>query len=244
MWLQNFLRGVPVIDFAPDTGLATPVSSDAVPDDVALIDISDRIFGSYLDMSDEMHLAYGREKSPSHRIFFRYWSNDRSHFYFQDSEGKRIEIDGKRRAEVVQAKDAAGNPIDGYMQFSIYEPDGQLIYRHIYDQTPYMTAYQMDFSFPPAELSSWDYFVALQGSFDYMRENAHKLHGPGSDWEASPERVEADKPCPKPGWWFTPAKTNSRRYFKRGEVFPEIESSSYGATFWQWSPDQSDPSLR
>lgn len=243
MWLQNFLHAVPVIDFDPTSGTWQPVGSDLISDDTALVDIADKLFGDYLDCSDEMHGRYGKGDAGT-KIFFTYWSPDRSRFYFQDSDGKRIEIDGKRSAEVIEAKDPAGHSIDSYMQFSIYEPDGQLIYRHIYDQTPYMTAYHMDFSFPPAELSSWDYFVALQGSFDYMRENAHKHHGTGARTDASTERVAAEKLCPRSGWWFTPAETNSRRYFKQGETFPAFDDSDYGTTFWQWSPDQSDPSLR
>ena len=51
------------------------------------------------------------------------------------------------------------------------------------------------------------------------------------------------QPCPQSGWWFTPAKTNSRRYFKAGEVMPIIEGSNYGATVWQWDIDQSTPKL-
>lgn len=58
-----------------------------------------------------------------------------------------------------------------------------------------------------------------------------------------PLRIPAGKPASQSGYWFTPAKQGSRRYFKQGDVFPEIEDSAYGATFWQWSPDQSDPSL-
>lgn len=60
---------------------------------------------------------------------------------------------------------------------------------------------------------------------------------------ASLLRTPAGKPCPQAGWWFTPAKEVSRRYFRRDDVFPEIEGSNYGATFWLWSPDQSDPKL-
>lgn len=68
---------------------------------------------------------------------------------------------------------------------------------------------------------------------------------PVSDGAAAndPMRVPAGKPATRNGYWHTPAKQNSRRYFKQGDVFPEIEGSSYGATFWQWSPDQSAPSL-
>ena len=60
-----------------------------------------------------------------------------------------------------------------------------------------------------------------------------------------PQRnVPGGKPCPRTGWWFTPAEKNGpRRHFKHGDTFPVIEGSSYGDTFWQWSPDQSDPRL-
>lgn len=58
-----------------------------------------------------------------------------------------------------------------------------------------------------------------------------------------PLRVPAGKSATQSGYWFTPAKQGSRRHFKRGEVFPEVEGNSYGATFWQWSPDQSNPKL-
>lgn len=58
-----------------------------------------------------------------------------------------------------------------------------------------------------------------------------------------PEHVSAGKPCPHTGWWFTPAKANSRRHFNQGDVFPAIDGSAYGDTYWQWSPDQSHPGL-
>jgi len=52
----------------------------------------------------------------------------------------------------------------------------------------------------------------------------------------------ADQPCPETGWWFTPAKADSRRYFKQGETMPSV-GGDYGQTYWQWSPDQSAPKL-
>ncbi|UCV04956.1 hypothetical protein [Dechloromonas denitrificans] len=54
--------------------------------------------------------------------------------------------------------------------------------------------------------------------------------------------VPANHPCPETGWWFTPAKAGSRRYFKQGEAMPSL-GGDYGITFWQWSPDQSAPTL-
>lgn len=57
------------------------------------------------------------------------------------------------------------------------------------------------------------------------------------------KHVAAGARCPRAGWWFTPAKANSRHHFKQGDVFPIIEGSAYGDTYWQWSTDQSDPTL-
>jgi hypothetical protein len=56
-------------------------------------------------------------------------------------------------------------------------------------------------------------------------------------------RVPGGDVCPSTGWWFTPSKADSRRYFKQGEVFPIVEGSEYGATFWQWDIDQTQPKL-
>lgn len=56
-------------------------------------------------------------------------------------------------------------------------------------------------------------------------------------------RVPGGETCPRNGWWFTPSKVASRRYFKQGEVFPIADGSEYGATFWQWDIDQSAPKL-
>ncbi len=57
-----------------------------------------------------------------------------------------------------------------------------------------------------------------------------------------PPNVPANTPCPTAGCWFTPAKPDSRRYFKQGEVMPSL-GGDYGITIWQWSPDQSVPKL-
>ncbi|CAJ0820871.1 hypothetical protein [Ralstonia flaminis] len=38
-----------------------------------------------------------------------------------------------------------------------------------------------------------------------------------------PPRTPAGRPCPKEGWWFTPAATDSRRFFKQDEAMPEVK---------------------
>jgi len=54
-------------------------------------------------------------------------------------------------------------------------------------------------------------------------------------------RVAANEPCPRAGWWYTPAQ-GSRRFFKEGDVFPSI-NSDWGDTFWIWAADQTPPAL-
>ena len=56
--------------------------------------------------------------------------------------------------------------------------------------------------------------------------------------EQARHNVPGGSPCPEAGWWQTPAKEGSRRYFKAGEIMPVIEGSAWGATSWQWSPAQ------
>ncbi len=50
-------------------------------------------------------------------------------------------------------------------------------------------------------------------------------------------RCEAGQPCPKEGWWFTPARSDSRRLLKVGEIMPSL-GGDYGATIWQWDERQ------
>lgn len=84
-----------------------------------------------------------------------------------------------------------------------------------------------------------DHLVYPKDLVDYAREN-FPPHAPNSSSQRL--RCPAGAPCPQEGWWHTPAKTNSRRFFKQGEIMPHFESS-YGETIWQWSSDQSAPQL-
>lgn len=65
----------------------------------------------------------------------------------------------------------------------------------------------------------------------------------GGGEQSRPASVPGGQPCPQTGWWLTPAKASSRRYFKVGEVMPAVQGSDYGSTFWQWDVDQSAPKL-
>ena len=50
-------------------------------------------------------------------------------------------------------------------------------------------------------------------------------------------RCEAGQPCPREGWWFTPASPTSRRQFAAGEMMP-IANPAYGINIWQWDERQ------
>ncbi|PKO36090.1 MAG: hypothetical protein CVU33_20245 [Betaproteobacteria bacterium HGW-Betaproteobacteria-6] len=77
----------------------------------------------------------------------------------------------------------------------------------------------------------------------WAKENAHRFPDGGmTPTTTNRPNVPAGTPCPETGWWFTPAQSASRRYFKQGETMPSL-GGDYGLTFWQWSPDQSAPSL-
>jgi Domain of unknown function (DUF1911) len=51
-------------------------------------------------------------------------------------------------------------------------------------------------------------------------------------------RVEGGSLCPRSDYWESPARANSRRSFKAGEVMPISENAEYGATIWHWSTNQ------
>lgn len=52
------------------------------------------------------------------------------------------------------------------------------------------------------------------------------------------QHVPGGGACPEAGYYFTPARRESRRYFAVGEVMPDFKSD-YGETFWQWDWVQS-----
>lgn len=72
---------------------------------------------------------------------------------------------------------------------------------------------------------------------DYARQHAPRPGGTSGSVDPTRLRCEANQPCPREGFWFTPAQANSRRFFKAGEVMPEI-GTDYGATIWQWDSTQ------
>jgi hypothetical protein len=78
----------------------------------------------------------------------------------------------------------------------------------------------------------WYYVELISGEFEDIDDT------PISTSPQNRLRIEGGQPCPQTGYWFTPAHVNSRRHFKERETMPII-GSDYGATVWQWDPNQS-----
>lgn len=76
---------------------------------------------------------------------------------------------------------------------------------------------------------------------DYARAHSWvPARAPDADGDAGAQRlkVPAGQACPRAGYWFTPARPDSRRRFTQGEVMPDM-GGDYGATLWQWDERQS-----
>ncbi|MFG6467029.1 PoNe immunity protein domain-containing protein [Roseateles sp. BYS87W] len=67
---------------------------------------------------------------------------------------------------------------------------------------------------------------------------AHAALSAGEAQAAIRLRAMATEPCPKAGFWSTPAQPDSRRRFEAGEAMPTIEGSAWGATIWTWDDAQ------
>jgi hypothetical protein len=72
-----------------------------------------------------------------------------------------------------------------------------------------------------------------------------QIHGELEDWSedsvdinsGNVVRIEGGAVCPQSGYYFTPARSDSRRRFTKGDVMPRI-GGDYGATIWQWDNNQ------
>ncbi|NHQ86765.1 DUF1911 domain-containing protein [Iodobacter sp. HSC-16F04] len=80
-----------------------------------------------------------------------------------------------------------------------------------------------------------DHLYYPKDLIDFARSRTEQ---PSPENDLGPQRVVANKPCPQSGYWYTPAKQNSRVLFKQGELMPDFPGSTYGATIWYWDAEQ------
>lgn len=131
-------------------------------------------------------------------------------------------LDSQRTAAFVRAE-ALRNPSIDMGPFSLSDVQAD----------PSCAGNAMAFAAFATRACKWYYVERVEGEFDDEAESS-----PG-DSAAAPTRLrcEAGQPCPREGYWFTPARPNSRRAFRQGEVMPDA-GGSYGATIWQWDEVQ------
>lgn len=55
--------------------------------------------------------------------------------------------------------------------------------------------------------------------------------------DSTTSRTEAGQACTRTGYYFTPARADSRRRFISGDIMPDF-ATGYGTTIWQWDPKQ------
>jgi hypothetical protein len=82
--------------------------------------------------------------------------------------------------------------------------------------------------------SEWYLVEPIEGQFDRLCDLESLEQDQTID--AGP-RIEGGEECSKPGFYFSPARPNSRRYLAAGEIAPALDTE-YGRTFWQWDPNQ------
>jgi hypothetical protein len=78
----------------------------------------------------------------------------------------------------------------------------------------------------------WYFVEMINGEFEDIDEDTNDILV-----EQGGPRVEGGQPCPETGFYFTPAKADSRRRFAQGEIMPAFDTQ-YGKTIWQWDQQQ------
>ncbi|MBE0405580.1 hypothetical protein ACT3TI_01185 [Psychrobacter sp. AOP22-C1-22] len=68
-------------------------------------------------------------------------------------------------------------------------------------------------------------------------ENQTKANKPEITSQAR-GRCLAGQPCPKSGYWFTQAKSDSRAYFKQGDIMPDYPNNNWGEVIWQFDGEK------
>lgn len=79
--------------------------------------------------------------------------------------------------------------------------------------------------------SEWYLVEPVEGEFDNLADLDIV-----ESVEQRPRIVGGEK-CVEPGFYFSPSRPGSRRYFSRDEITPKFDTH-YGETFWQWDLEQ------
>ena len=83
-----------------------------------------------------------------------------------------------------------------------------------------------------------DHLVYPKDLAGFARSMPRQTVGEATAGQAA-TRCEGGQPCPRAGWWHTPAREGSRQRFEAGTIMPKY-ASDYGTTIWQWDSNQAD----
>ncbi len=169
MWLYQHHTCGDFIDLDHATGNWRYIdASEFPPDAVKLVDFPVR--GSYEDEN-------------GHR-FYCYWTDD-EHFVFRTHDGKVFELFRKLEdgtvidlmpgvvAEIQASRYTDGRTKTGFSDFRIVDGNNNLLYEYTYYSQKYLNLYLHDFTpDPDRRLADWDFFVALKGGIEELRDRA------------------------------------------------------------------------
>jgi hypothetical protein len=54
------------------------------------------------------------------------------------------------------------------------------------------------------------------------------------------DSVNGGQPCPRDGYWWSPANKSQGRLFKKGEIMPVITSREYAECYWLWGGEREE----
>lgn len=226
--LENFLSGRPVIAFDVRHQTWRDATESEAPSGLSASELRE-VVGTYV-LQDGV-------------LYTLYLAPDRQSFVLHASDGTCIELDPFGRADIEPSKDLAGQPEADYSLLKVYDRNNQLKYRLRYSHKRFRELFEADQAggFSPQsqagdlELADWDFFHNVALSFQDARKLQDRKRVDAATVGAI--RSNAGQTCPRTGYWFTPARENSRAYFEEGQTMPDV-GGTWGTTIWQWDEQQ------
>ena len=177
----------------------------------------------------------------SEKTFFLYTVNEEK--YFRDSDGTFIPLDGTVYATVEMSRDLAGNIEPDHNVFRLFRKDGQVLYIQRYDASLYRKLYETEMMIGVSapvllgelEPGDWDFFYNMIDACEYWEMKQQERQQ--AQQQALPSSTPAGQPCPRTGFWFTPAAPSSRQRFEQGQIMPDLRNPAFD-TIWQWDDNQ------
>lgn len=243
MWLYQHHTCSDLIDLDPDTGRWRHVHDEEKPKGArVLADLP--VQGSYLEEDGRRYCSY--------------WTDD-GHFVFSTSTGCVIEIcrkhaDGRiemlvpgLHCDIAPTQLPDGRLHPGHSDIRLKDGAGNTLFEVSYHSAHYARLFNSDVTAAAMvqDLSSWDFFVALQGGIEIFTERAQsgrlqltldadlgavidgrRLHRDELMYGSSGER------CVKSGVWAAVDDLRETATLQEGELLPLCQGQ---VTQWVWS---------